>query len=171
MLHIDGDASIEPPRVDELIISERDVAVILRVNHGCVPADIEARENIIMPYLIIGNEPFCVQGTLRETLINGYSVNRRNIYHRIRYVNVPALLSHHHLLSKLEDAVICSYPFVRREVREEECIFGGIFVCRLIESYIFHCDIAIVDNELSLVAVEDGSPKDALADSCVVVVG
>ena len=156
MLNIDRDAaSIEPPRVDELIISERDVAVVLRVNHCSIPAHIEARENIIMPYLIIGNETFCVQGTLRETLINGDSVDHRYVYHRIRYVNVPALLSHHHLLSKLEDAVICSYPFVRREVREEECIFGGIFESRLIESYVFHFDIAIVDNELPLVAIED----------------
>jgi len=61
MLNIDRDAaSIEPPSVDELIISERDVAVVLRVNHCSVPAHIEARENIIMPYLIIGNESFCV---------------------------------------------------------------------------------------------------------------
>jgi hypothetical protein len=171
MLHIDRDASIDPPSVDELIISERDVAVILRVDHGCVPAHIEARENIIMPYLIISNESFCVQRTLWETLINGYSVDRWYVYQRIRDVNVSSLLSHHHLLSKLKDAVIRSYPFVRREVREEEGIFGGIFVSRLIESYVFHCDIAIVDNELPLVTVEDGSPEDALCDSCVVVVG
>ena len=75
MLHINRDTSIEPPRIDELIVSERDVAVILRVDHGCVPADIEAREYIIMPYLIIGNESICVQRALRETLIYGNSVD------------------------------------------------------------------------------------------------
>jgi hypothetical protein len=80
MLHTDRDARIEPPRVDELIISERDVAVVLRIKHEDVAANIDARENIIMPYLIIGDEFFCVQMTLRETLIDADSADCRYVY-------------------------------------------------------------------------------------------
>jgi hypothetical protein len=64
MLYIDGDASVNPARVYESIIRHRNVAVILCIDHRCIATNIETRENIIMPYLIISDEWLSVETTL-----------------------------------------------------------------------------------------------------------
>ena len=60
MFNINWDASIDPSSVKKSIIRDRDVAVVLSVDHGRVASNIEACENIIMPYLIISNESPCI---------------------------------------------------------------------------------------------------------------
>ena len=64
MLHIDRNAGIYPSGIDEPIVGEGNIAVVLRVDHRSVSTNIEAREYIIVPYLIISNETFSVERAL-----------------------------------------------------------------------------------------------------------
>lgn len=60
MLHVNGDTCIDPSRINKFVVCECDIAMVLGVYHGCVTANIQASEGVVVPYLIISDESIFV---------------------------------------------------------------------------------------------------------------
>jgi len=171
MFNINWDTGIDPSCIQKFIVRESNVAVILCIDHCCVPTNIETSEYIIMPYLIIGDEAFCIEWTLGQALIDCYSVYCCYVYIRIRYIDVSSFLSHNNLLSKLEDTVVSRDPFIRWVIWKKECILSCIFEGGFKESNVLGGDITIINYEFAFVTCENRCWKHPFCNGCIIVIG
>lgn len=114
MFNAEWNLRVDPGYVDKLVIGKGDIAVVLSIDEGSVPTDVESCEYVVVPDLVVCGPWLLVEWADWHWFVYGDSVLSANIDVVAGNVHINSLLSHDQLLSKEEGTLRDSDPLERR---------------------------------------------------------